>query len=121
MNNARGVSVIVELFKALSDETRLRILAILLTGEMCVCEIEASLGLSQSNASRHLTTLRQAGILSSRKCSQWTYYKMNEAFCADNTQLIGYLATKLQKLPGFDIDNAKAAECKKADLCSELK
>jgi ArsR family transcriptional regulator len=115
--NLQGVSVIVELFKSLSDETRLRILGILLTGEMCVCEIEACLGLSQSNASRHLTTLKQAGILSSRKCSQWTYYKLNEEFYADNGQLIDYLSVKLKTLPGFAHDSEKAAACKNDQLC----
>lgn len=57
----------VERFKALSDETRLRILSLIVKKEMCVCEIETALGLTQSNASRHLTTLKQAEILESYK------------------------------------------------------
>lgn len=112
--------VIIEIFKALTDETRLRILAIILNGEMCVCEIETCLGLSQSNASRHLTTLKNAGFLSSRKCSQWTYYKMNEDFCEENRQLIDHLMMKLKALPSFEQDRLLAADCKKENLCDNL-
>jgi ArsR family transcriptional regulator len=112
-----GVNEIIDLFKALSDETRLRILAIILTGEMCVCEIESSLGLSQSNASRHLATLKNAGFLSSRKCSQWTYYKMNEVFCEKNRLLIDYLTVKLQALPCYAQDNLRANDCKNSNMC----
>lgn len=49
----------LDILKALADETRLRILSQVLRGEMCVCEIEECLGLTQSNASRHLTTLKK--------------------------------------------------------------
>jgi len=50
---------LIDILKALSDETRLRIVAQIFKGDMCVCEIEASLGLTQSNASRHLTILKK--------------------------------------------------------------
>lgn len=61
----------VDILKALADETRLRIVAILLQGPLCVCEIEACLSLTQSNVSRHLTVLKRAGILDSYKVAQW--------------------------------------------------
>lgn len=57
----------VDIFKALADENRLRIISLLLTKELCVCEIEASLEMSQSNVSRHLTKLKTSGIVDSRK------------------------------------------------------
>lgn len=61
-------------FRALGDETRLRIVALLAHGELCVCHIEAALGLSQPNASRQLGVLRAAGIVESRREGTWVYY-----------------------------------------------
>lgn len=69
--NVRPVS---RLFKALSDETRLRIVALLSHGELCVCHVEAALTLTQSNASRQLGVLRNAGIVDSRRELNWVYY-----------------------------------------------
>ncbi len=64
------------LFKALGDETRLRIVALLAHGELCVCHIEAALALSQPNASRQLAILRSAGVVDSRRAGTWVYYHL---------------------------------------------
>ncbi len=64
------------IFKALSDETRLRILIILSRRELCVCEIERALSLSQAKVSRHLTVLRNAGLLLDRREGTWIYYRL---------------------------------------------
>ena len=64
------------LFQALGDATRLRILGLLLTGEVCVCHIHESLGVSQPKASRHLAYLRRAGLVDSRKEGLWVYYRL---------------------------------------------
>ena len=65
----------VELLKALADETRLRITSLVLEGgDLCACEVEAILRLNQSNASRHLTRLRQAGVLRAARKGQWVHY-----------------------------------------------
>jgi ArsR family transcriptional regulator len=113
----KGGGYMVDIFKALSDETRLRILSVVWDGEMCVCEIEAALGLTQSNASRHLTALKNAGILSSRKCAQWAYYKLNEEFSHNNKELAAYLTDQMRMLPGYDSDRSKAAACREEGLC----
>ncbi len=63
-------------FKALGDETRLRIVALLSHGELCVCHFEAALGLSQPNASRQLGVLRSAGLVESRREGSWVYYRL---------------------------------------------
>jgi len=68
---------IVYLFKALADENRIRILNLLKNGELCVCDIEAVLGIKQSNASRHLNKLKMAGIIVSEKKAQWVYYRLS--------------------------------------------
>mgnify|MGYP001393550716 CR=1 FL=1 len=66
---------IASLFKAVSDPTRVRILAtILLAGELCGCHIEAALGLTQSRASRHLAVLRRAGLVVDRRDGAWVHY-----------------------------------------------
>lgn len=64
------------LFKALGDETRLRIVALLSHGELCVCHIESALSLPQPTASRHLATLRAAGIVEPRRQGTWVYYRI---------------------------------------------
>lgn len=66
------------IFKALSDETRLRILLLLFSGELCVCEVMAVLGLPQSTASRHLAYLRNAGWVLDRRQGIWMYYRLND-------------------------------------------
>jgi ArsR family transcriptional regulator len=67
----------VRTFKALSDETRLRILHLLIeAGEMCVCDIETVLGCSQTRVSRHLAILRNAGLIEDRRQGQWMFYSL---------------------------------------------
>ena len=68
-----------QLFKALADETRLRILGLLLTGEVCVCHIHESLRVSQPKASRHLAYLRRAGLVDTRRDGLWIHYRLAES------------------------------------------
>ncbi|MCX7773964.1 MAG: metalloregulator ArsR/SmtB family transcription factor [Clostridia bacterium] len=107
----------IEIFKALSDETRLRILSLLWDGEMCVCEIEKCLNLTQSNASRHLTALKKAGFLSYVKQAQWAYYKLNEEFLSQNRGLCEYLGERLKKLESYETDCSNRQKCKREDMC----
>lgn len=62
------------LLKALTDETRLRILALLGQGELCVCDLVAVLQLPQSTVSRHLALLKNAGWVTDRRQGIWMYY-----------------------------------------------
>ena len=64
------------LFKALADETRLRILGLLLAGEVCVCDIHESLKIPQPKASRHLAYLRRAGLVDTRRDGLWIHYRL---------------------------------------------
>jgi ArsR family transcriptional regulator len=64
------------LFKALADSTRLRILGLLLTGEVCVCHIHESLKITQPKASRHLAYLRKSGLVDTRRDGLWINYRM---------------------------------------------
>lgn len=77
----------ISLFKALSDQTRLRCLVLLTEhDELCVCELTHALALPQPKISHHLGTLRKAGLVSDRKEGLWIYYRINEAlppWCKD--------------------------------------
>src|SRR4029078_3239724 len=64
------------LFKALADPTRLRILGLLLTGEVCVYDIHESLKIPQSKASRHLAYLRRSGLVETRRDGLWIHYRL---------------------------------------------
>jgi DNA-binding transcriptional ArsR family regulator len=67
----------VRFFKALSDEARLKTLWLLLNHqELCVCDISTALGITQSKASRHLATLRHAGLVDVRKDGLWSHYSL---------------------------------------------
>jgi ArsR family transcriptional regulator len=68
----------VKAFKALSDETRLRVLNLILERECCVCEIMQALEISQSKASRHLSALYDAGFLKFRKEGLWSLYAIDD-------------------------------------------
>jgi ArsR family transcriptional regulator len=70
------VRAVSRLFKALGDETRLRIVALLAHGELCVCHIHEALDLSQPNVSRHLSVLRAAGVVEDRRAGSWVYYTL---------------------------------------------
>ncbi|SDM51774.1 ArsR/SmtB family transcription factor [Halarsenatibacter silvermanii] len=64
--------------KALAHENRLRILNLLRKQSLCVCELRNIMGINQSNASRHLKKLKNAGLIDYDKKAQWVYYKLNE-------------------------------------------
>jgi ArsR family transcriptional regulator len=109
----------IDILKALADESRLRILSQILKGEMCVCEIEHCLSLTQSNASRHLNILKKAGILDSYKNAQWTYYKISDEFMNNNKELYDYLKIKVSTLPFYLDDCSKLEDCKLQNLCNK--
>ena len=67
------------LFKGLADETRLRILALLRDGEVCVCHIHGALQLPQPTVSRHLAYLRRSGLVEARREGIWMHYQISRA------------------------------------------
>jgi ArsR family transcriptional regulator, arsenate/arsenite/antimonite-responsive transcriptional repressor len=89
------------MFKALADETRLRILGLLLSeGELCVCDIMAALQLPQSTASRHMAYLRNSGWVDDRRLGLWVYYKVTAEGSAFQQEIAGLL---LKLLPKFSV------------------
>jgi ArsR family transcriptional regulator, arsenate/arsenite/antimonite-responsive transcriptional repressor len=69
---------LVTIFKALSDETRLRVIKLLEQGELCVCDITAALDMVQPKVSFHLSALKEAGLIKDRKQGKWIHYSLNE-------------------------------------------
>jgi ArsR family transcriptional regulator, arsenate/arsenite/antimonite-responsive transcriptional repressor len=67
---------LARVFHALSDETRLCLIAMLRPGERCVCELTESLGAGQSRLSFHLKTLKDAGLVQDRREGRWVYYSL---------------------------------------------
>ncbi|MGQ0734739.1 MAG: ArsR/SmtB family transcription factor [Acidobacteriota bacterium] len=67
---------LARLHRALADETRLRILALLADGEVCVCHVQAALRLPQPTISRHLAYLRRAGLVWARRDGVWMHYRL---------------------------------------------
>jgi len=76
--NARTAKARSRFFKALADETRLRILSLLEVREMCVCEVMVALGMTQPNASHHLGILENVGLVKRRKEGKWVYYSVSD-------------------------------------------
>src|SRR5215831_619015 len=64
------------MFKPIGDESRVRIIALLSHGELCVCHLEEALGLQQSTTSRQLAVLRAAGVVEPRREASWVYYRL---------------------------------------------
>jgi len=70
---------LLKTFKSLSDETRLRILKLLENGELCVCDIVASLDQIQPKVSFHLNVLKEAGFIKDRKQGRWIHYCLDDS------------------------------------------
>ena len=82
----------MDVLKALADETRLRALCALRSGELCVCQLIALLKLSPSTVSKHLSILRSARLVESRKDGRWIYYRLATQF---RTRAAGKMLTLL--------------------------
>jgi len=90
------MKVTAQIFKALGDETRLRIMALLVSGqELCVCDIMAALDLPQSTVSRHLSYLRNTGLVDDRRQGIWMYYRISRETIEHGAALFDLLAAVL--------------------------
>ena len=112
----RVVKLMVEILKALGDENRLRIVNLLTEGPLCVCEIEEAIGISQSNASRHLNRLRTAGVISSERKSQWIYYGLDNEFMAQYGGLLKEITQHLN-CNMYKEDKERLVKVKKPSEC----
>ena len=87
----------LEILKAMSDETRLRILKLLLNGEKCVCQIFPKVKRTQSTVSIQLATLENAGLIESRREGKKIFYKIKNRVVRDVFKALGYSKGALLK------------------------
>ena len=92
------VSRAVELFHALSDETRLAIIQRLRGGEECVCNLTDLLDAAQSRLSFHLKVLKDAGLVHDRKEGRWVHYHLNREAFAELQDLLGDMKPSTRQL-----------------------
>ncbi len=95
------------IFRALSDQTRLRILNLLRGGELCVCHLVAVLEVPQPTASRHLAYLRKAALVVARKEGLWMHYRLAPARSKSQKMLLECLAQCFQEERVFAEDNQR--------------
>ncbi len=92
LQTGKNVEQALGLFRALADETRLKVIERLREGEQCVCDLTDLLGASQSRMSFHLKALKEAGLVTDRKDGRWVYYALN----AETFALIGRVLEDLK-------------------------
>jgi ArsR family transcriptional regulator len=97
---ALDLSRAARLFHALSDATRLGILAMLGEGERCVCDLQADLDAAQSRLSFHLKVLKEAGLVADRKEGRWSYYALVPDAFAEAHEAVRALAGDAYPGPG---------------------
>jgi len=94
-------------FKALADKTRLRLLNLMGTDEVCVCFFVEILKTNQPKISRHLAYLRRAGIVSTRRDGPWTHYRIAQPADADAARVLNDTLTWLANDRDMQRDRAR--------------
>lgn len=105
------------LLKALGDDNRLRIVALLAGGELCVCHIAAALQLSQPNVSQHLTVLRNAGVVDGERRGSWMYYRLQEGEDPARARILRAVLDGVADLADARSDAGRLALSRAADGC----
>lgn len=111
---------LAQFFKALSDETRLRIMVLLTHGELCVCDVMEVLGEPQSKVSRHLAYLKHSGLTNSRRVGVWMHYWLKDPEDEIHKAHMDFLKEKMAPLPQFREDEKKLVELKKQGSCRAM-
>lgn len=112
---------ILDILKALSDETRIRIINLLRHEALCVCELEVILNLSQSNASRHVTKLKNAKLVTGEKKAQWIYYRLDRSILEKFSFLDPLFNEDLTMVQQCQADLLQLKKHKKSGIgCKEL-
>jgi ArsR family transcriptional regulator len=112
------VRPLAPLSKCLGDETRLRIVALLSCGELCVCHLESALGLSQPNVSRHLRILRSARLVDQRRNGNWMFYRLAPQEDEGCHRLLGALISTFGKQARLRRDLERLKKSKGPKACS---
>ncbi len=102
-----SVDELENVFKALADQTRLRILALLGNDEVCVCHIHDSLGIPQPTVSRHLAYLRRSGLVTARRDGVWFHYQLSRSLRPVIQDVVAAAVHALQLLPATTRDRKR--------------
>ena len=94
-----AIDALENVFKALADKTRLRIIALLGNNEVCVCHIHDSLDLPQPTVSRHLAYLRRSGLVAARRDGVWMHYQVSRSLNPLVQRIVSSAVDTLQQLP----------------------
>jgi ArsR family transcriptional regulator len=105
------------MFKAFADLTRLRILSLLINGELCVCDIVSAMKLSQPLISRHLAYLRKNGLVEARKEKLWMHYQLAPAKDALHKSLLDCLRCCFEAVPELKLDAQRCKGCCRPGEC----
>lgn len=93
------------MFRAMADETRWRIVRLVMDRALCVCELADILGMPQSSVSSHVQIIRRAGLLEEETCGKWTYFRVGR----------GHLALLKAVIKQFPDDGQYAADSAKTE------
>jgi ArsR family transcriptional regulator len=104
-------------FRAFSDQTRLRILHLLKSGELCVNDLVAIIDVPQPTASRHLAYLRRSDLVVTRKKGQWTYYALAPSQNPFHQKLLECLTKCFDEVPEIQKDAKRAVKLKSRGGC----
>lgn len=100
-----AINSVDSMFRAFADPTRLRILNLLLSGELCVCDIVSALRIPQPTASRHLAYLRKAGLVLARREGLWIHYRLSPPQSQFHRKLLDCLGCCFQDVPQLAKDS----------------
>ena len=110
---------IANIFRALSDDTRLRVIKLLQERELCVCELMQVLAMSQPRISRHMSVLKNAGLVEDRREGKWVYYSLRNEAQGKETKII--LDAMVVVASGDAVVKADQKKLQKAVRVGELK
>ncbi len=110
---------LAQIYKALSEEIRLRIIMLLTHGELCVCDLMEIFQQTQSKISRHLAYLKHSGFVKSRRVGTWMHYSLKEPLDEHIEAHISFLKQYLSEIELFKEDVEKMEEVKQMKLCEK--
>ncbi|TDO78285.1 ArsR family transcriptional regulator [Halanaerobium saccharolyticum] len=110
---------IIEVLKALAHENRIRILNLLEESELCVCELENIMQVTQSNASRHLSKLKQVDLIKGRKKAQWIYYSLNQELLTEHKFLQYLIEEEIKNFEAAKEDKSRLKKYNSSSLSCE--
>jgi ArsR family transcriptional regulator len=108
---------IAQIYKALSERMRLRILMLLMHGELCVCDLMAVLEEPQSKVSRHVAYLKNSGLIKGKRVGTWMHYFLKEPLDGLAAAHVKFLRKELSGLEWVRDDVEKMREVKARKLC----